>query len=335
MLDTQSGERYPITNGTGNAIAPAISPDGDKLVFRQSDGNRDVVSIDLETGTPNVFLSTDRNEEMPAWALNEPALAYVSDRNGAQEIWFRRTGVADKPIVSSRDFPGTTTLLLMTPALSPLGERVSYSRTETNSARLWISAVAGGSPIRATAHSASAVESEFGGAWSPDGAWLAYLLARGLTYDLLKVRSTGEAEPVLIKAGLDEAIPLPDWSPTGEWIACGTLLISPDGKNERSLGTRHSPHYVFSKDGKLLYGVRTENGRATLFSVDVATGAERPIGTSHTFRPESNLIPSIRLSRAPDGKSVVYSGGDVRGSLWLLEGFMARQDLLTRLGLRR
>jgi dipeptidyl aminopeptidase/acylaminoacyl peptidase len=335
MLDTTSGERYPLVSGTGNAFMPAISPAGDRLVFRQLNGNRDVVSLDVATGTPNVLISTDRNEEMPGWALNEPALAYVSDRNGPQEVWFRRPGVADRPIVSDRDFPGVETLLLMTPSLSPLGERVAYSRLDFNSLRLWISAIAGGTPIRATTHPGTAVESEFAGSWSPDGAWLAYFLAKDNSYDLMKVRTTGEAAPVLIKAGLHGAISLPDWSPTGEWIACGTLLISPDGKNERSLGDRRSPHYVFSKDGKLLYGVRPENGRATLFSLDVATGVEHPIGMSHTFVPASNLNPSIRLSRAPDGKSVVYSGGNVRGSLWLLEGFTARHDLLTRLGLRR
>jgi hypothetical protein len=74
---------------------------------------------------------------------------------------------------------------------------------------------------------------------------------------MLPIVTTGEAAPVLIKAGLDDAIPLPDWSPPGKWIACGTLLISPDGKNERSLGTPRSLHYVFSKGGKLLYGMRT------------------------------------------------------------------------------
>jgi eukaryotic-like serine/threonine-protein kinase len=334
MLDTQSGTRYPLTSGTGTAFTPTVAPGGDKLVFRELNGNFDVVSIDLGTGVPSILISTDRNEEMPHWALNESALVYVSDRNGPAEIWFQRPGIPDRPIVSARDF-STDTTLLMTPGLSPNGQRVVYTRGDaTQPSRLWISAVAGGSPIRATTDPDNTAE--FGGTWSPDGAWLAYLAARTRdTYDLMKVRSTGEAAPMLIKSGLSATEPLPDWSPTGEWIACGTQLFSADGQAERSLGPRRSPHYVFSRDGRLLYGVRSENGQQTLFSLDVANGVERSIGASHNFQPRTGVNPAIRFNLAPDGRSLIYSSGNVRTSLWLLEGFKPRRDLLTRLGLRR
>jgi len=334
MLDTLSGERYPLTSGTGSAYGPAVSPVGDKLVFRELGGSYDIVSIDLASGVPRVLISTDRNEEMPAWALSEPALAYVSNRNGAQEIWFRRSGIPDRPIVSHRDFPGGSGLWFMTPALSPQAERVAYTRVEnTGMARLWISAVAGSSAIRATTDAGRVAE--FGGTWSPDGAWLAYFASGEGKYDLMKVRTTGEATPVLIKADVGRTTPLPAWSPTGEWIACGPRLLSPDGKIDRSLTPSRSPHYVFSRDGRLLYGLRTENGEQRLFALDVANGSERSIGASHGFAPQATLNPVIRFSLAPDGSSVVFSGGNVRVSLWLLEGFMPRRDLLTRLGLRR
>ena len=52
MLDTLSGERYPLTNGTGSAYGPAISPVGDKLVYRGMGGSYDIFSLDLESGMP-------------------------------------------------------------------------------------------------------------------------------------------------------------------------------------------------------------------------------------------------------------------------------------------
>ena len=127
--------------------------------------------------------------------------------------------------------------------------------------------------------------------------------------------------------------PLPDWSPTGDWIVSGGLLIAPDGKTERSIGSHQSPHYVFSKDGKRLYGLRPENGQQTLFSIDVASGMERTIAAGISFEPRSYLNPSIRLSLAPDGKSIIYGTGLRRYDLWMLEGFTTPDSLAARLGL--
>ena len=112
--------------------------------------------------------------------------------------------------------------------------------------------------------------------------------------------------------------------------------MSPDGKTTRSLGDRKTPHFAFSSDGKLLYGLRSEKARQLLFSVDVATGAEKIVGeTAGDFPPGSNLSPSIRFSLAPDGKSFVYGSGKFTTNLWMLEGFGAKQGLLQRLGFRR
>jgi Tol biopolymer transport system component len=258
LLDTQSGERHALTSGTGNAFGPTLAPQGNRLVFRETNGNFDVVSVDLATGTANTLISTERNELMPAWAAAEQAMVYVSDRNGPHEIWFRRVGVPDRPIVSGRDFSPDTTRGFMAPVLSPRGDRVIYTTLETDApARLWISAVAGGTPIRATNDDTGGAE--FPGAWSPDDAWFVFYALRDGKLNLMKIKTGGEAAPVMIKAGVDDNAPLPDWSPTGEWIVCGDLLISPDGKTERSLGSHRSPHYAFSKNGKL--AVRTASGK--------------------------------------------------------------------------
>lgn len=129
---------------------------------------------------------------------------------------------------------------------------------------------------------------------------------------------------------------MPSWSPSNDWILSNQDLVSPDGKTSRSLGDRKTPHYAFSSDGKLLYGLRSEKGRQLLFSVDVATGAEKIVGeTAGDFPAGSNLSPSIRFSLAPDGKSFVYGSGKFTTNLWMLEGFGAKQGLLQRLGFGR
>ena len=333
-VDTKSGERHALTSGTRNTSGPAVAPDGNRIVFRETSGNYDIVSVDLSNGAASSLIATERNEEMPAWAAAENSLVYVTNRNGPEEIWLRQNGVADRPIVSTRDFPPDTTLGFMAPALSPRGDRVMYTRIERGGlARLWISAVAGGIPIRAT-HDDDR-RGEFAGSWSPDGTWFVYYAPTGDKQELLKVQTTGEGVPVLLKAAIPETRDVPTWSPSGEWIQFATSLISPDGKMERSLPQSAPAYYAFSKDGKLLYGLRAENEKQLLFSIDIAGGAERAIGSPNTFEPRSPFSPSIRLSLAPDGKSLTYGTGIIRNSLWILEGFNPPDGLAARLGLRR
>ena len=94
----------------------------------------------------------------------------------------------------------------------------------------------------------------------------------------------------------------------------------------REIGDHHSPHYVFSQDGKLLYGMRQEGERQRLFSIDLATDRERIIGEVRpALPPASNLTPSIRFSLSPDGKSVIYGSGTFKSNLWILAGFKPRR----------
>ena len=94
LVDTQSSERHALTSSTKNAFDPSLAPGGDKLVFGETSGNFDVVSVDLATGASTILVASERNESMPAWAAAEPAMVYVGNRNGPEEIWFRRGDIA-------------------------------------------------------------------------------------------------------------------------------------------------------------------------------------------------------------------------------------------------
>ena len=257
----------------------------------------------------------------------DQALAYVTDRNGPPEIWLRK-GDSDRPLVTARRFPPGETGLLMGPALSPNADRVIYQRLSGGSARLWISAVSGGAPTPLTDETGS---EEFSvGSWSPDGNWFVYRAMRKEgKIDLMKVKTTGQAKPVFLKANVGPSVT--SWSPAGDWIAIGQDLISPDGKTTRPLGNKGSRSYMFSADGKLVYGIRSDGEHNTLFSVDIATGGEKVLGDlGKNYAP---VTPGI-LSLAPDGKSFVYGIVKSKSNLWMLEGFEPKASLLARI-LRR
>jgi Tol biopolymer transport system component len=189
--------------------------------------------------------------------------------------------------------------------------------------------VNGGTPIQLTNDTIGKLP----GTWSPDGAWFVYPRIEDGRLSLMKVKTTGQASAILLKPDRNYG-GVPSWSPTGEWILYGTELISPDGKVTREIGDHHSPHYVFSHDGKLLYGMRQEGERQLLFSIDLATGRERITGEVHpAMPPASNVEPSIRFTLSPDGKSFIYGSGKFKSNLWMLAGFKPRRTSLFELGL--
>jgi Tol biopolymer transport system component len=207
-----------------------------------------------------------------------------------------------------------------------------YSKVDVNGeARLWISAVAGGAPVQVTRDHASA---EFPGSWSLDGSWFAYIQFQDGKANLEKVKTTGQAASMLVKARVEydnDAVPV--WSPAGDWILIGENLYSPDGKTVRSLGEHHSLGYAFSPDGKRVYGLRSNDNGLTLFTVDVASGAEKIVGAiGKEYEPGSNLNPAMRFSLAPDGKSIAFGVGRFKDNLWMLEGFAVKSGLAARLG---
>jgi Tol biopolymer transport system component len=328
MADTVSGVFALFSSGTTPQVSPAVSPDGSKLVFREANSDADVVSLDLATAAVTPLIATQRRERMPAWASKEPALVYVTDRNGAAEIWLHKPGQPDRPLVTARDFPPDTMPWFQGPSLSPDATRLVYMRIDRGGpSALWMSAVAGGAPVRLVKSSAGG---EYPGSWSPDGNWYVYLHEQEGRTSLNKVKTTGQAEPEVLKADVKRSeVWVPVWSPSGEWILYndgGVKLVSPDGKVTRDVSATSASAYAFSADGQTLYGIRrvAAGNHAELFSKHVAGGAEKTIGfLRQEYLPTSLMHPGVRLSLAPDGKSVTYSAVKSTGNLWLAEGLDA------------
>jgi Tol biopolymer transport system component len=173
LADTVSSTFAVLSSGTRAQVLPAVSPDGRRLAFLESTTDYDVVAVDLASAVLTPIIATERSEQQPAWAAHDAAMVYVTDRNGAPEIWWHKEGLADRPIVTARDFPAGMASDFATPSLSPDGTRVIYRLVTTGRfGGLWISAVAGGAPVRLTKGPPTR---EKLGAWSPDGGWFVYL----------------------------------------------------------------------------------------------------------------------------------------------------------------
>ncbi len=329
MGDTDSNRLAPITNDTGSESGPAISPDGNSILFEQELARFDVVSVSVEDGSVSTLITTGHLEYDPAWSAGKPALAWVTDRNNSSEIWVRQPGLPDRPAVTAADLKSPEATFFLSAFLSPNGDRLVYALSDSAGSRLWLSSLSGGTPIPLT--NADSVFQESGGSWSPDGSRFVYLGARvGQAWRLMMVKTSGNAAPTVLKD--DVYGHLPNWSPTGDWIlfgdAHGWNLISPDGKATKSLGRIPARALTFSKDGRLLYGIQTgetdanEESRAILIVLDLATFKQKIIkDLGKDLVPRAPCSPCIRLSLAPDGKSLVYSTLTTPTDLWMLQGY--------------
>jgi Tol biopolymer transport system component/predicted Ser/Thr protein kinase len=322
----QSGPTRTLTIGAPaqSESQPALSPDGNQMLFIQAKSDYMIVSASLADATVKRVISSEIASGMPAWALHQDAFVYDSVRSGSPAIWMRGEGW-DRPIVTADAFPPGTTNGFSTPALSPGTDRVAYTRDDKDRQfQTWISSVSGGPPVRLTSDK-NAVER--GGSWSPDGARMAYWYVRDNQASLMVVNTTGEATPTMLREHIGN--PLPDWSPDGAWIkfldtvnGAGWSVISPDAKTVRSYGEPLTVQMTFSADSKKLYGIRVEADRCILYALDILTKEEKVIGDiAKDFTPASYSNPGIRLSLSPDGKSILYPAIRRSSSLWMLEGF--------------
>jgi eukaryotic-like serine/threonine-protein kinase len=324
IADVDSSARRQVTSGASSERDPALSPDGKKLLFVQFHQDYAFVSLSLENAMTERIASSELRADMPAWAMRRPQFAYVTTRNGQPELWVRGGG-RDQLIVTPASFSAGTTNAFMNPALSPAADRLIYTRLETNgSVFSWITSISGGPPVRLSNESNA---SEFGGSWSPDGKSFTYYGRHNGQRDVMIVKTTGEAKPVLLRPNIGQV--LPQWSPDGQWVKFldheggkGWSLISPDGKRERALGLSSALELTFSSDSSRLYGILPEQGRGRLFSLDLATMKAKNIGeVARDFVPRASFRPGMRLSLAPDGKSILYPVVRANSSLWILEGF--------------
>jgi eukaryotic-like serine/threonine-protein kinase len=329
IADTASNDLTPLTTGTSAEHYPAVSPDGKSILYDQDAGRYDLVSVSIEDGAAKTLITTGHDELMAAWCPSQAKLAWVTNRSGSFEIWIRSPDGSDRPAVTAADFPARTTTFFMDPSLSRDGNRLIFARIDNlEVSRLWISSLSGGAPVRLT-NAGSDLSGEFGGSWSPDGSRFVYQELQAGKLSLMMVKTSGNVAPIVLRQNVFQA--LSDWSPLGDWITYqdekGWSLISPDGKTSKFLGKIDTASLAFSKDGKLLYGIRTgeteaDKDRASLFSLDPATLRQKTIKElGKDLQPGARLNPGIRFSLAPDGKSFVYSTAHPRLDLWMLQGY--------------
>jgi Tol biopolymer transport system component len=328
LADLRNNSVKLLVGGIGSESFPVVSRDGKQIAYTAMQYDADVVQIPLDGSAPRTLVGTGRLEHSPVWSPLGREFAYVTDRNGPDEIWIRNIETGrELPIVSPQSFPGGNIEFMTTPVYSADGDRLAFVRHNRSHSRdvteIWIVPANGGAPVRL----ADTIGAQWTPTWSPDGNSIAFT-SQGPPSGIMKAR-VGSNEPpeMLWPLNISVLESVVEWSPAGEWIAAaskdGVMLISTDGKTRRILRRPAFRSMTWSRDGAVIYGLDSEvPGR--LVSINVATATEREL---NRVPPGLHLapiwIPGMKLSLSPDGKSLATTSVRQSGDIWLLENFNA------------
>ena len=294
---------FETTEGTW--IAVDVSPDGSTLLL-ELDG--DVYTLPIEGGEAKPLLTGMAFESQPRWSPDGKRIAFLSDRNGAENLWIANAdGSAPKALSKERQGK------FASPVWTPDGRFVLVSRSTPVSGtnEIWMYNVSGGSGVqitRATPAGAPATPptppaqriNSLGAALSPDGRYLYYARRSGTfsynaTFPLWQIvrkdRDTGDEDVITSENG---SAFKPVLSPDGKLLVYGTRYETETGLRVRTLATGEDrwlkypvqrddqesaasrdvlPGYSFTPDGRSIivcYGGK-------LHRVDIATGADSVI----------------------------------------------------------
>jgi Tol biopolymer transport system component len=347
IADLDRDRWWPLTRSADNEYSPSVSPSGDQVVFNREESDYDLVTIPLDARTSSAqnpvptrpFIVTARNESEPAWSGDGNSLAYVTDRDGQDEIWLRtREGQRwiDRAVVTQKEFGEDRTIMLGAPTFSPDGRQLAFLRNAQKPMiwplRIWTRFTDSGMPVPLLPASHEGYQSA--PTWSPDGQWIAYTEWQSRRWVLAKVRvGSGSAPDVLLTDGVPDAAP--HWSPAGDWITWetdkGLTLVSPDGTAEHPVQPDDiSDRWLFhewTSHGSRLVGIKeTDDQQLIVVEVDPKTGRQKVLAYLGSSPPANNPVKGFSLS--PDGRTAVIATVRLRGDLWVMDGLKLRRRTL-------
>ena len=104
QADVLGSSVYELTASPSSQFQPAVTPDGKAILFTEGSSDYDLAYVTLADGKAEKVLSTARDEFHPGWAQEALSFAYVTNVDGAPEIWLHGEDGAAKPVVTSEDF---------------------------------------------------------------------------------------------------------------------------------------------------------------------------------------------------------------------------------------
>ena len=260
-----------------------VSPNGSTLILEILG---DLYTLPIGGGEAERITEGPAFDSQPRYSPDGEWLAFLSDRDGAENVWIARAD-GSEPKKLSQD----TTAAFASPSWSPDGHYVVVSRAGGfGTFELWMYHVQGGSGVQITKAAESSTvprdqrHNALGAVFSPDGRYLYYARKQG---------------------GFAYNVNFPLWQ-----IARRDLVHGVEDTLTQELGSAIRP--VLSPDGGLLvYGTRYD-AKTALRVRNLRTGGDRwlryPVQRDdQESRFTRDLLPGYAFT--PDGEDIVLSYG--------------------------
>jgi Tol biopolymer transport system component len=291
-----------------NGIFPAISTQGDRLVYSQSviDSNIWRVNLSDPHELPRQLIASTRIDSNPQYSPDGKKIAFESSRSGNQEVW-----------VCDADGSNVVQLVAMgrsgSPRWSPDGRQIAFDSNADASWQIYTVSAQGGRPRRMTRSTANNNRPS----WSQDGSWIYFSSDRiggSKPWQIWKIPSGG-GEPVQVtRQGGYNPFESQDgktiyYAKSNFFSAPLWKLPSAGGEESQVVDSVSSATYAAKRSG--IYFISYPR----LYYFNFSNGISKPILTLEKR-------PAFGVSVSPDEHWLLYSQLDQSGSdLMLVENF--------------
>ncbi len=250
------GVGVPVSR-PADAVVPGASG---RIVFEfRRDGNSEIHSVAADGKDLRNLTRHPAGDLDPVWSPDGTRIAFVSNREGSAEVYLMDTDGG--AVTRLTDGGGSQ------PTWSPDGKRIAFTRSDS----IYVTDIDAGSiPVRLTRPQSDpdpARQTVIGDSvptWSPDGSRIAFVRMfrgeyfRDRTRRVYVIDTDGTGDLAVLADELKlNAVTDMDWSPTGEFVAIGTVefytqtaaisIVTDDGAPVAALGRFGDP--AFSPDG--------------------------------------------------------------------------------------
>jgi Tol biopolymer transport system component len=222
-----------LTGGTGSKFDPALSPDGQRIVFRFQKGDDRTADIYAMNVDGSRLENLTRNRAMdyaPSWSPDGQRIVFASDRGG----FFPHIYVMDANGSNPRRVGRSTGEY---PSWSPDGRRIAFgvlTGSSSSSFEIFVMRADGSKLRRLTRNRVT----DNCPSWSPGGRLIVFHRDARDGLPRLYVMRPGGSDVRRLSSAPGE---VPDWSPDGRYIvysATGLAVTSRDGSYRMPLDLR-------------------------------------------------------------------------------------------------
>jgi Tol biopolymer transport system component len=300
------------------ALSPAVSPQGNRLVFSRLFGDSNIWQLDVSgpggrAGTPRQVVASTRMDQWPAFSPDGGRIAFESSRSGGYGVWLAKAdGSNPQPLHVDPNYVSED------PAWSPDGRTIAFDARKDKQFEIYLISPEGGAPRRLTDHPSD----NWVPSWSRDGKWIYFASNRTGRPEVWKIPAAGGEAVQLTRNGGFTTQESPDGrtlffdrervsltSPTSLW------KMPVEGGEEAKVLDSVGAHTWALVDQGLWFINWTNPGDAALQFLEFATGKVTRVAP--ISKPAA---PGLAVS--PDGRTILYAQYDQRASeLMLVENF--------------